>query len=156
MRPVLPTDPARSALMKRVRQRGTQVEDLVAAALRAQHLAYRRNVRSLPGTPDFANKTKRWAIFVNGCFWHHHKTCVRGTIPTRNREFWVEKFTANRRRDAMKIRALRRMGFRVVVIWECQGLDKSLLAETIERFADNHNGRKPVPWSAGSWIEAEQ
>lgn len=131
----LPTDPVRSALMKRVRQQKTQVEDLVAVALRQHHIGYRRNVRTLPGSPDFANKSRRWAIFVNGCFWHHHKTCVRGTVPTRNHDFWVEKFSANRKRDARKIRALRAQKFHVAVIWECEGLDAVALAFRIAQIA---------------------
>jgi DNA mismatch endonuclease (patch repair protein) len=127
----LPTDPVRSALMKRVRRHRTHAEDVVAAALRAHHIGYRRNVKALPGSPDFANKSKRWAIFVNGCFWHHHKGCKRATIPTRNRAFWLAKFAANRGRDAKKIKALRALGFHVAVIWECEALDQ----------ADNRNER---------------
>lgn len=137
----LPTDPVRSALMKRVRHHKTHVEDVVAAALRQHHIFYRRNVRSLPGSPDFANKSKRWAIFVNGCFWHHHKHCVRGTIPTRNRTFWVEKFAANRRRDAKKIRALRALGFHVAIIWECQGLDAAVLTQRVRQIAARQSGQ---------------
>jgi len=137
----LPTDPVRSALMKRVRRHKTHVEDVVAAALRAHHMSYRRNVRTLPGSPDFANKSKGWAIFVNGCFWHHHKHCVKGTIPTRNRDFWLEKFAANRRRDAKKIKALRSLGFHVAVIWECQGLDPSALTHRIALIEAHRSGR---------------
>lgn len=120
----LATDPARSALMGRVRQRGTAPELAVAAALRQLGLAYRKNVRTLPGAPDFANRRRRWAVFVNGCYWHHHG-CSRGTTPTRNREFWIAKFATNRARDAAAIRALRTAGFRVVVIWECQSRNPS-------------------------------
>jgi DNA mismatch endonuclease (patch repair protein) len=137
----LPTDPVRSALMKRVRQHKTHVEDVVAAALRTHNMHYRRNVRTLPGSPDFANKSKRWAIFVNGCFWHHHKHCVRGTVPTRNRAFWVEKFAANRRRDARKIKALREIGFNVAIIWECQGLDPPALERRVRRIEAHQDGR---------------
>ena len=109
--------------MQRVRQRGTDAEERVARTLRQLGIHYRRNVKGLAGTPDFANRRRRWAIFVNGCYWHHHKGCARATIPKRNRDFWTEKFAANRRRDATKIRALRRAGFRVVLIWECEVLD---------------------------------
>lgn len=133
-KPPLPTDPVRSALMRRVRQRGTSAELLVASALRDHRLFYRLNVRSLPGSPDFANKRRHWAVMVNGCFWHHHKGCARATIPVRNRGFWLDKFTANRQRDAEKIRALRRLGFRVLVVWECQANDPSTLARMIRRF----------------------
>ncbi|PZA10968.1 very short patch repair endonuclease [Rhodopseudomonas palustris] len=115
-----PTDPARSALMRRVRQTGTKAEDEVAAILRQSGLRFRRNVKSLPGSPDFANKTHHWAIFVNGCFWHRHQGCGRTTTPTRNRDFWLAKFAANVKRDKIKTCLLRALGFRVVTIWECE------------------------------------
>lgn len=115
-----PLSPERAALLGRVRQTRTKPEEAVATRLRALGLAYRRNVRVLPGSPDFANRAKGWAIFVNGCFWHHHTACRRATIPTNNRAFWAAKLAANRKRDAAKIRALRALGFRVLVIWECE------------------------------------
>jgi DNA mismatch endonuclease Vsr len=120
MRPPKPADTKRSELMARVRQRGTAAELEVAALLRELGHNYRLNVRSLPGSPDFANRTRKWAIFVQGCFWHQHTGCVRATIPKTNETFWCAKFEANRRRDARAIRSLRREGFRVVTIWECQ------------------------------------
>lgn len=115
-----PADAARSNLMQRVRQRGTQAENQIAGVLRELGVFYRRNVRSLPGSPDFANMSRRWAVFVNGCFWHHHAGCARATVPTRNRIFWTEKFSSNRLRDVAKSQALVAMGFRVIVIWECE------------------------------------
>ncbi len=124
--------PERAALLARVRRTRTAAEEQVAHLLRAAGLHYRRNVRGLPGSPDFANRTKRWAIFVNGCFWHRHTGCARATVPKNNRAFWVEKFAANRRRDAAKIRSLRALGFHVLVIWECE-LDRS--ADRLARLA---------------------
>lgn len=101
-------------------RRDTKPERQVGAALRALGLGYRKNVRGLPGKPDFANRSRRWAIFVHGCFWHRHTGCSRATVPKSNSDFWSEKFSANRRRDAKAIRALRAMRFKVVVIWECE------------------------------------
>lgn len=118
--PKLRTDSVRSALMKRVRRSGTSTEMFVARACRLHGLSYRLNVRSLPGSPDMANKSKRWAIFVNGCYWHHHTGCRRATIPKRNRRFWKKKFATNRERDARKIKQLRALGYRVVLVWECE------------------------------------
>lgn len=118
-RPV-PQSEERSRLLGRVKQTRTAPEEIVAAALRAAGIAYRRNVRDLPGSPDFANKRRRFAVFVNGCFWHHHTGCRRATVPKNNRAFWEAKFVANRKRDADRIRALRLAGFRVLVIWECE------------------------------------
>jgi DNA mismatch endonuclease, patch repair protein len=129
-----PTDSARSDLMRRVRQKGTAAELQVAEVLRELGLHYRKNVRTLPGTPDFANRSRKWALFVNGCFWHHHGGCPRATVPSRNRSFWLAKFEANRIRDAGKILRLRRQGFRVLIVWECE-LRKSGLRNRIERFA---------------------
>jgi DNA mismatch endonuclease (patch repair protein) len=136
MRAVLyerPTDTARSNLMRRVRQRGTKPEDEVAATLRELGVHYRRNVRTLPGSPDFANKTGKWALFVHGCFWHHHQHCSRATIPTRNRAYWTEKFSANRARDRAKERALAAMGFLVVVIWECETSNAALARRRLRK-----------------------
>ena len=115
-----PTDAARSALMARVRQQGTGPERAVAILLRSLGLSYRKNVRGLPGSPDFANKRKRWAVFVHGCFWHGHKGCRFATIPKRNRDFWLEKFARNRARDAGAVRELRRRGFKVSIVWGCE------------------------------------
>lgn len=132
----LPTDEVRSALMKRVRRAGTPAELEVARICRSLGLPYRRNVKTLPGSPDLANKSKRWAIFVNGCYWHHHTGCVRATIPARNNTFWVDKFRANRKRDARKIRELRGLGYRVVLVWECEAMDKNLVQARLSNLSE--------------------
>ncbi|WP_315772259.1 MULTISPECIES: very short patch repair endonuclease [unclassified Bradyrhizobium] len=106
--------------MARIRQRGTKIETEVAVVLRELGHYYRKNVKKLPGSPDFANRSRRWAIFVNGCYWHHHTNCSKATIPKSNRGFWTAKFRDNRRRDARSVISLRKAGFRVVVVWECQ------------------------------------
>jgi len=129
--------------MARVRQRGTQAERDVAQCLRSLGLAYRLNVRTLPGSPDFANRARRWAIFVHGCFWHQHRGCRHATVPTRNREFWCAKFAANRRRDARAVRALRRLHFRVLIVWECRSRDPGPLSERFRRLLT-----PPLPHSA--------
>jgi DNA mismatch endonuclease (patch repair protein) len=124
------SDHLTSSRMKTVRRSRTKPEDVVARILRQFRVGYRRNVRSLPGSPDFANKSGRWAIFVNGCFWHHHSNCARATMPKTNTSFWKQKFVQNRSRDARKIKALRAMGFEVVLIWECQTCPGSDTYET--------------------------
>jgi DNA mismatch endonuclease (patch repair protein) len=106
--------------MQRVRQRGTPAEKIVAGVCRDLGLRYRLNVKSLPGSPDIANKARRWAIFVHGCFWHQHPHCPKATLPKRNAGFWREKFESNRLRDARKIDELRASGYRVIVIWQCE------------------------------------
>lgn len=113
-------DPATSARMAGIKQKATKIETVVAITLRNLGIHYRKNVKRLPGSPDFANQSARWAIFVNGCFWHHHAGCRKATIPKSNTKFWTLKFLDNRRRDARAIRRLQRDGYRVVTIWECQ------------------------------------
>ena len=116
----LKPDRVTSIRMAGIRQKGTDIEALVAVALRGLSQHYRKNVRGLPGSPDFANRSRRWAIFVNGCFWHHHTACTKATVPKSNVRFWVEKFDANRRRDARAVRKLRGMGYKVAIVWECE------------------------------------
>lgn len=110
--------PGRSALMARIRSKDTQPELAVAAMLRG--MGYRRHVRSLPGTPDFASKARKQAIFVSGCFWHLHCCQWSRRMPVQNAEFWAAKLLGNRRRDRRMHRQLRALGYRVLVVWECQ------------------------------------
>ncbi|QCI63148.1 very short patch repair endonuclease [Phreatobacter stygius] len=145
MRLPKPGDPKRRALMARVRQQGTAAELTVAAALRSAGHAYRLNVRSLPGSPDFANRKRKWAIFVHGCFWHQHTGCKRATIPKANEAFWRDKFGANRRRDARALRALRGVGFRVAIVWECEIADGEALAARLSKILESRRVDMPKP-----------
>jgi DNA mismatch endonuclease (patch repair protein) len=120
MTAVQPPTPERSRLMSRVRRRGTSAEIVVGRALRNLGAAYRKNVKALAGQPDFANRSARWAVFVNGCFWHRHTGCRRATLPKSNAVFWAAKLDLNRKRDAAAIRRLRAQGFTVAVVWECR------------------------------------
>ncbi len=122
--------------MAGVRQKGTSAELTVAGVLRSLGHAYRLNVRGLPGSPDFANRRRKWAVFVQGCFWHHHTNCRRATVPKSNAEFWRTKFTSNRARDARAIRVLRAMGFRVVTVWECHVAKPDVLAQRLSEILE--------------------
>lgn len=113
--------------MSRVRQRGTDAETRVGAVLRSLGAHYRLNAKSLSGSPDFSNRRRRWALFVHGCFWHHHTGCPRATIPKSNTVFWQNKFRDNRRRDARVVKKLRCDGLLVIVVWECEALDADML-----------------------------
>lgn len=136
MRPPKPEDPKRSALMARVRQKGTDAELAVGSALRGLGASYRLNVRALPGSPDFANRKRKWAVFVHGCFWHHHTGCRRATVPKTNETFWREKFAANRTRDAQALRELRRGGVHVAIVWECQAADPEALDHKLSKILE--------------------
>lgn len=125
----------KSEAMARVRQGRTNIEDRVACACRALGLHYRRNVANLPGRPDLANKSRRWAIFVNGCFWHHHKNCTLAKLPATNSDFWREKLRANRLRDARTARRLRSAGYRVMIVWGCKVRDERKLLTRLSKMA---------------------
>ncbi len=114
------TDPATSARLGRIRQKGTSLELEVGRMLRTLGVHYRLQNRNLPGSPDFANRKQRWAVFAHGCFWHAHPGCPRATIPKRNHEFWADKLARNRERDAEVVAALESRGFRVLTIWACE------------------------------------
>jgi DNA mismatch endonuclease (patch repair protein) len=106
--------------MVRQRRSETRPELAVRRAVHALGHRFRLDNRDLPGSPDVANRARKWAIFVHGCFWHAHEGCPRHTVPRRNRKWWVTKFADNRARDARVAAALRERGFTVVVVWECE------------------------------------
>jgi DNA mismatch endonuclease, patch repair protein len=130
----LRTTPQRSDLMRRVRQSGTAPELLVRQLLTSVGAKYRLNVRGLPGSPDIANKSRRKAIFVHGCYWHGHQGCRRATVPKANRDFWSNKFQRNRQRDAEKLALLQAMRFDVLVVWECEVFAEGTLQERLSEF----------------------
>lgn len=80
---------------------------------------YRKNVKGLPGRPDFCFTKYKLVVFIHGCFWHRCPKCNLA-LPKSNTEFWNEKFSTNRERDEMKIRKLRELGWEVIVFWECE------------------------------------
>ena len=109
---------ARSALMRAVRQHGTEPELVVRAILSKSRLRFKNNERSLPGSPDLVNRSLRIAIFVHGCYWHFHG-CSRSTVPKSRRAFWTDKFNVNRSRDERNVSLLLESGWRVLTVWEC-------------------------------------
>lgn len=103
-----------------MRQSGTSAEEAVAALLRQLGVRTGTSAKRLLGRPDFVNRSQSWCIFVHGCFWHAHTGCRKATVPRHNRDFWIEKFKANKQRDARVLRGLRMQGVRALVVWECQ------------------------------------
>lgn len=125
------SDAATRRRMQLQARRDTKPELVVRRVLRELGLSYRIGVESLPGSPDIANRKRRWAIFVHGCYWHHHSGCRRATLPKNNREWWVAKFAANRERDARKVADLENRGMHVLVVWECETGDEERLRERL-------------------------
>ena len=106
--------------MRRVRGRDTRPERTVRRALRALGIGYRLDGSALPGRPDIVMKGRRLALFVHGCFWHGHD-CPRGArIPKSNTAYWTGKIARNRARDAAALAALDALGWRAVIVWECE------------------------------------
>ena len=134
----------RSELMAKVRGRDTAIERTLRSALHRFGLRFRLNVSTLPGRPDIVLPRFHTVIFVHGCFWHRHKGCKRASIPKSNQAFWKAKFSANVKRDQLVTRALRKAGWNVLVVWQCE-IGKNLLKsarQICHRIKHSDDGRK--------------
>src|SRR6266850_2277211 len=110
----------RSWLMSRVRAKNTRPEHVVRTCVSGAGIRYRLHVANLPGKPDLVFHRRKKVIFVHGCFWHMHKGCGKAGVPKTNRTFWLRKLDGNRVRDVEVLRNLRRAGWKVLIVWECQ------------------------------------
>ena len=122
----------RSALMGRIGASNTTPEMVVRSVLHRLGYRFRLHKRDLPGTPDIVLSSRRLVIFVHGCFWHRHQRCCKATVPKSNIAFWQAKFAANIARDSRVRRELRRLGWTVVVVWECQTKDRTRLVARLD------------------------
>ncbi|SEP46971.1 T/G mismatch-specific endonuclease [Propionispora vibrioides] len=127
--------------MSRVKVKNTAPEIKLRSILHRHGFRFRLNRSDLPGKPDIVLPKYKTVIFVHGCFWHGHY-CKRGKRPKTNEEFWNKKIDGNIKRDELNIKRLEELGWRVLVVWECEIKDKDLLGR-IENFLS----RMP----AGSW-----
>lgn len=126
----------RSKLMARVRSKHSRPELLVRKIVRALGHGYRLYARNLPGCPDLVFSAERKVIFVHGCFWHRHKGCGLARLPKSRLNFWLPKLEGNRLRDARQKRALKKGGWNVMTIWECQLKNRRRLEARLRRFLD--------------------
>jgi DNA mismatch endonuclease (patch repair protein) len=124
----------RSANMRAVPSRNTRPEILVRRMAHSLGFRFRLHRPNLPGKPDIAFPAQQKAIFVHGCFWHQHKGCKRATVPKSNRNFWRLKLARNVARDAMQLAAIRKRGWRALVVWECEIKKERRLAAKMRRF----------------------
>jgi DNA mismatch endonuclease (patch repair protein) len=124
----------RSRIMARVRGRDTQPELTVRRLLHAAGFRYRLHDPCLPGRPDIVLVRYGKVVQVHGCFWHGHRGCSRATIPATNTAFWKAKIEGNRSRDARVERQLRRWGWSVMTVWECQVRDLDRLERRLRAF----------------------
>ena len=113
--------------MSGIRGRNTRPERLVRSFLHRQGLRFVLHDRRLPGRPDIVLPRFRSVVLVHGCFWHRHAACRFAYKPKSNRPFWSQKFRGTVQRDLRNTKALRRLGWKVHVVWECQITEKRLL-----------------------------
>ena len=111
----------RSEIMARIGGKNSRPEMVVRRLLHSMGYRFRLHRKDLPGKPDIVLPKFRTAIFVHGCFWHGCKKCGRGTkLPKTNTEFWTQKIAENCRRDSQTEKKLVELGWRVIVVWQCE------------------------------------
>lgn len=128
------TRAARSENMRRIRSRNTNPELLVRSLVHHLGFRFRLHRSDLPSKPDLVFPSVRKVIFVHGCFWHVHKGCIDGRIPKSRVEYWKAKLERNVQRDRMSRKALRKLGWKSLVIWECETPYTDRIADKIRRF----------------------
>jgi len=120
--------------MSRIRGKDTKPEMIVRKTAHALGVRFRLHRRDLPGTPDLVFPKLRAVVFVHGCFWHMHRCRLGRVVAKTNAEFWAEKRRGNVVRDARNRRSLRRLGWRTLVVWECQTRDADTLSRRLRAF----------------------
>jgi len=132
----------RSARMSKIHGKNTEPELTVRRLLNRMGYRFRLHRRDLPGSPDIVLPRYKKVIFVHGCFWHGHR-CKAGRLPKSNTEFWAAKIQSNRVRDGQTIRSLRRMGWSVAILWQCQIGGSAALESRLRSFlALSHSSLK--------------
>jgi len=127
----------RSFNMSRIRNRDTRPEMIVRSIVHRLGYRYRLHKKDLPGKPDVVLVRHRKIIDVHGCFFHMH-TCRYGrVVPATNPEFWKTKRLSNVERDRRNLKALRRDGWRVLTVWECETKEPQRLAKRLEEFLES-------------------
>ena len=124
---------SRSDIMRAVKRANTAPEIIVRQVLHALGIRFRLHRRDLPGSPDVVLPRFRTVIFVHGCFWHRHPDCRYTTTPKTRQEYWLPKFAANIERDLRKEAQLQALGWRVLLVWECETKQREELTLRLRR-----------------------
>lgn len=135
----------RSENMRQIRSKGMKPEMYVRRLLYRMGYRYRLHRTDLPGRPDIVFPSAKRAIFVHGCFWHQHSSskCKIARLPKSRTEYWVPKLKRNKQRDQRNLREMRNLGWRVLVIWECQvKRNSSSLEKKLASFLDTEEHGK--------------
>jgi DNA mismatch endonuclease, patch repair protein len=118
----------RSWLMSRIRSEDTKPEWVLRSGLHRLGFRFRLRDKQIPGRPDLVFPKYGAVVFVHGCFWHRHRKCRSASVPKSNAAFWKEKFARNLARDRRNRRELRKLGWRVLVVWECELMKDTVAA----------------------------
>ena len=124
--------------MSRIRSANTKPEMLVRAYLHKNGFRFRLHVKNLPGHPDIVMPKYKTVVEVRGCFWHRHPGCKHAAEPASNIEFWKDKFKKNIERDQLHEKQLQEIGWRLIVVWECETKKKVFPPKTILEFVAAH------------------
>ncbi|MGH9515524.1 MAG: very short patch repair endonuclease [Terriglobales bacterium] len=124
----------RSENMRRIKDKGTHPEMIVRSAVHRMGYRYRLHARDLPGRPDLVFPARKKIIEVRGCFWHQHVGCNEAHVPKTRIHYWRPKLTSNRKRDNKNVERLRALGWKVLVVWECEITDTKQLLRQLRRF----------------------
>ncbi|VBB05621.1 dna mismatch endonuclease vsr [Lucifera butyrica] len=128
----------RSRIMSRVKGKNTGPEIKIRSTLHSLGFRFRLNRKDLPGKPDIVLPKYKAVIFVHGCFWHGH-SCKRGHRPQTNEEFWNKKIDGNIKRDQVNMNNLEKLGWRVLVIWQCEIKQMDALIVRIKEFLNSED-----------------
>lgn len=109
--------------MSLIKAKNTRPEVIVRSIVHRLGFRFGLHKNDLPGKPDIVLRKYNTAIFINGCFWHQHKNCKRANIPKSNRKYWIPKLERNLKRDRINIRDLKKEGWKIIILWECQTRD---------------------------------
>ena|ERR1035441_767535 len=127
----------RSENMRRIRSKGMTPELAVRRLVHGMGYRYRLHSTKLPGKPDLAFPARKKIIEVRGCFWHQHRGCIDSHVPKSRIEYWVSKLERNKQRDSENLRKLRKLGWDVLVIWECDLHKQNNLSTKLRDFLDS-------------------
>jgi DNA mismatch endonuclease, patch repair protein len=129
----------RSRMMSGIRGKNTKPELVLRGALHRLGLRFRVHVAGLPGRPDIVSAKHHAIVQVHGCFWHRHEHCAFATTPSSNVPFWISKFEETTKRDRRNLDALRQLGWRVALVWEC---------------AIRRDGAEPIARKIMTWLQS--
>lgn len=126
----------RRRTMRAVRSKNTKPELLLRSMLHRAGYRFRLHRRDLPGTPDLVFPSRRKVIEVRGCFWHGHERCRRAKVPVTRREYWEQKLEANKARDVRNEHSLHALGWKLLIVWECELIDPEKASKRVRGFLD--------------------